>query len=129
MTEGRRKSPQPRFRGRPVQTIDLPLEESTAIALRTGEGRMLMVMHDIDQFGSGFFRICLIGFDESGKPIMKDFSNAGETMAFFGEVSIVGPGNSDLWASMGYEDDDIRDEEGNITNKPREVRIFPKRDD
>lgn len=119
----------PTFKGKPSRVIDIDPEEIDSIAVRFGKDRLLMVIYDVDEHGSGFFRIRLLGFNEGGSLLIKEFRPNQPAPAFFGEISVSGPGDSELWASFGYEDLDLRDSEGNITNKPREIRIHPKRDD
>ncbi len=117
----------PRFGGKQAEIIELDPEERASIVIKIGEQQMLYVMWDQDEAGGNYFRIRMLGFKD-GQPVTKQYTKSKTTTAFYGEVSVVGPGRSELWSSMGYEDPDVVDDEGNVTNKPREVFIIPKQD-
>jgi len=118
----------PRFKGKAAEIIDLSEKEHEAIALRISDEQALLVMWDVDESGARRFRIRMLGFDSNGRPIFKQFRQNEKATAFMGEIAIMGPGSSELWSSMGYEDPDDIDAEGNITNKPREIVIIPVQD-
>jgi len=40
----------------------------------------------------------------------------------------VGANRTDLYTSFGYEDDDITDDDGYVTNKVKEIVIRPKQE-
>lgn len=102
--------------------------EIVSVGIRVGN-YLLLVRHDLDEHKRGFFRIRLVGFDNSGVLITKEFTPGKFDAAFFGELSVAGPADADLWSSFGFQDMDQVDSEGNVTNKPRELRVHPKRDD
>lgn len=119
--------PIPRFHGVEADLFEIDPAEPAAVLIAIGDDKGLLVLWDVDDTGAGRFRIRMMGY-EDGKPIRKQYVRGASTPAFFGEVAVVGPGSSEIFASMGYEDADVLDHEGNVTNKPREVCIIPKQD-
>jgi len=96
--------------------------------LLQGDGEhVLAIAWDIDDAGSGFWRITAVGFDKNGNMLQKEIQKGKTSVAFFGDISVVGAGRNDLFTSDGYEDADIIDAEGNIINKATEINIYPAR--
>jgi len=118
----------PKFNGKQVKTLGFDAAEPTAWAFWIDETRALLLAWEVDQNQYGHFRAFLIGVDDEGV-IKKKYTPRTALPAFFGEVVVKGPNSNDIWSSYGYEDADQVDTEGNITNKPREVKLYPQRDD
>jgi len=107
--------------------IDYDPEVKTSFLFQGDGTHVLAVAWDIDDTEHGFWRITVIGFDEKGKMLTKQIQKDKTSIAFFGDISIVGAGRNDLYTSDGYEDADVIDEEGNIVNKATEINIYPSR--
>jgi len=121
----------PLFHGRPVQDVPFKPERPTAWSFWFGPQQCLMLTWNVDQSDHnqyGHFDCYLMGLDNDGL-ITKEYVAGRREAAFYGEVAIKGAANNDLWASFGYEDDDQRDHEGSVLNKPRAVQLRPKRKD
>lgn len=118
---------QPKFRGGKLQEVKgFDPEKTSAWAFWVSTTQALLVVWDIDKNNYGHFRVFLVGVGDNGV-INKQFAENQNIPAFVGEVAVKGPGENDIWSSYGYEDDDIKDAEDNVVNKPREVKIFPAR--
>ena len=88
----------------------------------------MAVAWDLDDAGNGFWRVMAVGFDEQGGMLLKEIQKDKTSVAFYGDISVVGAGRNDLFTSDGYEDDDIVDAEGNVVNKATEIHIYPSRE-
>lgn len=86
--------------------------------------QMLVLAWDMDDAGYGFWRIKTLGV-KNDAVITKEFEPGQSTAAFFGEATAVGAQQTELWHSFGYQDDDRRNEDGVVTNKIKEIRIYP----
>lgn len=118
----------PDFKGKVLNEVKFnPLEENAWIYWISDVMAMVMTW-ELDHNQYGHFRIFMIGVDDNGI-VTKQFTPRKPAPAFLGEVVVKGSGQNDLWASYGYEDADQLDREQNVTNKPREVKIYPKRAD
>jgi len=118
----------PDFKGKVLNEIKFnPLEENAWIFWISDVTAMTMTW-ELDHNQYGHFRCFMIGVDDDGL-ITKQFTPRSKASAFLGEIVVKGPGQNDLWASYGHEDADQLDREGNVTNKPREVKLYPKRKD
>jgi hypothetical protein len=114
------------FAGQEAKVVDLPATSRDLILLKHGPDQALAVAWDLDNHGCGFWRIQQIGLVDSAL-VTKELRRGEVGAAFYGEVSVVGAGNNDLYTSDGFEDADVVDHEGNVINKIREIRIYPKR--
>lgn len=112
------------FGGEEAQPIEFDPTKKQAFVLIGYPNQMLVVAWDIDQSGFGGWRIKAVGIDGETL-VLKEFEEGKPTPAFFGDISVVGASNTDLYTSFGYEDQDISDEDGNIVNKPIEIKIRP----
>jgi len=104
------------------------VEKPSAWAFFTSDDQFLILSWEVDHNGYGHWRLQL-GATEDGEVVTKKFSPDVELPAFHGEVKVNGVGANELWASYGAEDPDTLDAEGNVVNKPRDVRLYPKRED
>ncbi len=116
------------FGEKPPHNIQFDPEEKQAFLLSGHADHMLVVAWDVDEGGRGKYRIKVVGI-EDGELIKKELEPGNASAAFFGEVSVVGAKQTDLWASFGYEDEDLKDADGNIFNKVKEIQIKPKGED
>lgn len=114
------------FAGQVAKVLEIAPDSRELMILTHGTDQALAVAWDIDPHGYGFWRIQQLGMS-NGELVMKELRKGDVGAAFHGEVSVVGAGNNDLYTSDGFEDDDILDHEGNVLNKVREIRIYPKR--
>ncbi len=117
----------PIFKGKKAKVIPFDTKEPAAFVFQSSDRQLLALMWQSDKDGYGFWCIKQIGLSEKDGPIKKQLTPEKEDTAFYGEASVVGARKTDLFHTDGYEDDDARDEDGNITNKPVEIRIFPCR--
>ena len=126
----RKKKPTPpkvlsdRFSGGSTKIVPFDTEEKMSMLLYGGDKSSLAIAWDIDDAGHGFWRILPVGVNDNDI-ITKESDKSGTGVAFYGEVSIVGIGGTDLFTSYGHEDDDILDAEGHIVNKVKDVRVYP----
>jgi len=116
-----------RFGEKEPHTINFDPEEKQAFLLSGHPDHLLVVAWDIDEAGHGKYRIKVVGI-QSGSLIKKELEPGNESAAFYGEVSVVGARQTDLYASFGFEDDDLKDADGNVCNKVKEIQIKPKGD-
>jgi hypothetical protein len=120
----------PTYKDKKARHVKFNLEEPMAFAFHSGENHMLVLIWETTYDGYGYWRIKLAGIDvENEKILTKELTKGKEEYSFYGEVSIVGASKSELYRTFGYQDDDVKDAEGNIVNKPVEVKIFPLRKD
>lgn len=118
----------PKFFDKPVKNIKFEPAEPAAWSFWFNATDCLMVTWTTDHNDYGVFDCYLLGVDDAGL-MTKTYTARGEEAAFVGEVVVKGAAASDLWASFGYEDEDMVDAEGNVTNKPRSVQLRPRRKD
>lgn len=114
------------FAGMEAKVLEVQAASRDLLLLKQGQDQALAIAWDMDNHGYGFWRIQQIGLI-NGELITKELRKGDVGAAFYGEVSVVGAGSNDLYTSDGYEDDDVLDHEGNVLNKVREIRIYPKR--
>ena len=112
------------FGGTEAKLIQFNPEEKQAFVLAGLPGHLLIVAWDIDQTGFGGWRIKAIGVNENAV-VMKEFEKGKFSTAFYGDASVLGASQNDLYTSFGYEDEDVRDGDGNVVNKVKEIRIRP----
>lgn len=117
----------PTFKGKRAKIVTFDTKKPTAFIFQSSDRQFLALMWQSDKDGYGYWRIKQIGLSEKDGPITKQLTPDKEDTAFYGEVAVVGARETDLYRTDGYEDDDVKDEDGNITNKPVEIRIFPRR--
>jgi len=86
--------------------------------------QMLIVAWDMDDAENGYWRIKTLGV-KNDRIISKEFEPGCSTAAFYGEAAAMGAQQTELWHSFGYQDDDRKNEDGVITNKVKEIRIYP----
>jgi len=115
------------FGSREPQTIDFDPTEKQAFIFRNGGNHMLVVAWDLDASGYGVYRLKVIG-EKNGRVVYKALEPGNNSAAFFGEAAVVGASKTDLFTSFGYEDDDIRDADGHVVNKIKEIVIRPKQE-
>ena len=118
----------PDFKGKILNEIKFNHTEENAWIFWISDVTAMVVTWELDHNQYGHFRIFMIGVDDAGV-ITKQFTPKSKASAFLGEIAVKGSGQNDLWASFGYEDEDQLDRERNVINKPREVKIYPKRED
>ena len=118
----------PHFNDKPIKEIKFDSTTPGAWAFWIDETHALLLVWDVDHNQYGHFRTFLLGVDDNGV-IKKKYTPHTALPAFFGELAVKGPNSNDIWSSYGYEDADEVDGEGNIINKPREVKLYPQRDD
>lgn len=131
---GRRKMPKKskqglkiKFASKTTKVITYEPDTKSSYAFHGGGNHILAVAWDIDDAGAGFWRIMPVGLDANGAMLLKDVQQGKTSVAFFGDISIVGAGKNDLFTADGYEDDDMIDAEGNIVNKATEIHVYPSR--
>jgi hypothetical protein len=112
------------FGGTDANVISFDPLERQAFVLAGVPGHLLVVAWDIDKAGFGGWRIKAVGV-EKDEIITKEFETGKRSAAFYGDVSVVGASHNDLFTSFGYEDQDVKDEDGNVVNKVKEIRIRP----
>ena len=117
----------PTFKGKKAKVIAFDTKEATAFVFQSSDRQLLALMWQSDKDGYGFWKIKQIGLSEKEGPITKQLTPEKNDTAFYGEAAVVGARDTELYHTDGYEDDDVRDENGNIINKPVEIRIFPRR--
>jgi hypothetical protein len=117
----------PTFKGKKAREVKFDPTQPTSFVLRSSDNQILALMWDVDREGYGHWRIKQIGLSPTEGPVMKMFSEGKDGIAFYGDITVVGARQNELWRADGYEDDDLRDEEENVVNKPTEVRIYPRR--
>lgn len=117
----------PTFKGKKAKVIAFDTKEAAAFVFQSSDRQLLALMWQPDKDSYGFWRIKQIGLSEKDGPITKQLTAEKEDTAFYGEASVIGARQTDLFRTDGYEDDDETDEDGNIVNKPVEIRIFPRR--
>jgi len=115
-----------KFKRRKPKIIETDGAQLITIVSTELPDQCLAVAWDTDDSGYGFWRIQHVGIMRS-KIVSKELRPGEPTPAFYGDVCIKGAGGNDLHTGFGYEDDDIIDEEGQVTNKPLEINIFPVR--
>ncbi len=115
------------FASKRSKVMSYDAESKSSYIFHNGGDHALALAWDIDDAGHGFWRVLAIGFDSKGEMLLKDIQKDKTSVAFFGEISVVGAGKNDLFTSDGYEDDDVVDTEGNVVNKATEVHIYPSR--
>ena len=116
----------PTFDKRQAKPIVLPDGEPQAFVLYTSNRQALVVAWTKDLTGRWHWSIRLVGMKPTGGLYRKLFEkDQAPLAAFHGEIEVVGPGLSSLFSSFGFEDVDELDEDGNIVNKPREIKIYP----
>jgi len=113
-----------KFGGTEANLIRFNPEEKQAFVLAGLPGHLLVVAWDIDQTGFGGWRIKSIGISDN-EVLMKEFEKGQRSAAFYGDISVIGASKNDLYTSFGYEDEDIRDVDGHVVNKIKEIRIRP----
>lgn len=118
----------PRFDKKAITEVKFDATHSAAWSFWIDATQALFLVWDVDHNQYGHFRTFLIGVDDQGV-VKKKYTARTELPAFFGEIAVRGPNSNDIWSSYGYEDADEVDSEGNIVNKPREVKLYPQRDD
>lgn len=118
----------PTFHGRPVQDVKFDPEKPAAWSFWISDRQVLMVAWEVDHNQYGHFRCFLMRLGANGVET-KPFAPRASAPAFAGEVVVKGPKENDLWRSFGYEDEDEFDVEQNLINKPREIKLFPSRED
>jgi hypothetical protein len=118
----------PTFKGKKAKVLKLKEGEPSAFVFHNGS-HFLALTYDVDRNGYGYYKIKLLGLDEDlGLHLTKFTADEdNEDFAFFGEVAVTGARGSDLYRSFNFEDEDERDTEGNLVNKPKEVLVLPRR--
>lgn len=119
---------QPKFSGKKLSEVKFDPKKNQAWSFWINDTDVLVLAWQVDHNDYGHFRTYMMALDDQGV-ITKQFTAKQSAPAFAGEVVVKGPGQNDVWASFGFEDRDIQDSEGNVTNKPREVKIYPRRRD
>ncbi len=130
MARKRRKKTAPivfSFGANEPETIEFDPTEKQAFMFASGHDHMLVVAWDIDEAGHGAYRVKVVGA-ENDELVLKELEPGSHTAAFFGEVAVVGAAQTDLYTSFGYQDDDIKDTDGYVVNKVKEIVIKPKQD-
>jgi len=112
------------FGGEEATPVEFDPDKRQAFVLVGYPGQLLVVAWDIDESGFGGWRIKAVGV-EGDEVVTKEFEADKSAPAFYGDISIVGAAETDLYASFGYEDMDVKDEDGNVVNKAKEIRIRP----
>jgi len=116
----------PTFDKRQAKTIILPEGEPQAFIFYTSNLQALVAAWTKDLTGRWHWSIKLVGIKHTGGLYCKLFEKDQKPLAaFHGEMEVLGPGLSSLFSSFGFEDVDELDEDGNIVNKPREIKIYP----
>ena len=113
------------FGGEEARSVAFDPTKKQAFVLEGYPGQLLVVAWDIDQSGFGGWRIKGVGVKKNGEMVQKEFEKGKPSTAFYGDISVVGAAQTDLYTSFGYEDMDMTDDDGNIVNKALEVRIRP----
>jgi len=116
------------FGGKRSKLIKYDAEDKSSYVFHGNEDHVLAVAWDLDDAGRGFWRVTVVGFDKKGEILLKEIQKNKVSVAFFGDISVVGAGRNDLYTSDGYADEDIVDAEGNIVNKVTEIHVYPSRD-
>lgn len=117
----------PTFKGKKSREVKFDPTKPVSFVLRSSDTQILALMWDVDREGYGHWRIKQIGLSATEGPVTKEFSEGNDGIAFYGDITVVGARQNELWRADGFDDDDERDEEKNVVNKPTEVRIYPRR--
>jgi hypothetical protein len=117
----------PRIEGKLSKVLPFNPQKSSSWILYNTEHTALIVTWIVNANGVGFWKIHHIGLLPNGGIATKEFEKGVPQAAFAGSVSVVGPGTTDLFTSFNYSDDDQIDEEDNIVNKPKEIRVYPEK--
>ena len=115
------------FKGAKSKEIKFDPSQPASFILRSSNNQILALMWEVDLSGYGFWHIRQIGLSPEAGPITKEFTEGKNDIAFYGDITVVGARQNELWRAEGFEDDDVLDEERNIINKPTEVRVYPRR--
>jgi hypothetical protein len=103
-------------------------EATSWLLLPAGQPAGLLIHWVVDGNRYGRYCLTLLGCEETEVPL-KPLQQGALLPAFFGEVSVRGAGRNDLFASYGYEDPDVLNEDNVVVNKPQTVVLSPKRKD
>jgi hypothetical protein len=117
----------PTFKGKKAKVVSFDTTEPNAFVFQSSDRQLLALLWQSDKDGYGYWKIKQIGLSDKDGPITKQLTVDKEDTAFYGEAAIVGARRTELYHTDGYEDEDTRDEDGNIINKPVEIRVFPRR--
>lgn len=90
--------------------------------------QVLLMMWDLDHNQYGHFRQFMIELDDHGV-VKNQFTLRQSKPAFAGEIVAGGPRGNDLWRSFAHQDENQVDQEGNLINKPLELKLYPTRKD
>jgi len=118
----------PKFHGTKVKEIKFDPTVAAAWSFWISDRQVMMMAWELDHNQYGHFRCFLMTVTDGGIEV-KPFTSGSAVPAFTGEVVVKGAHANDLWRSFGYEDEDEFDLEGNLINKPREIKIYPARED
>lgn len=119
----------PTYKGKKAKVMVFDPKDPSAFVFQSSDRQLLALMWEPDKDGYGFWRIKQIGLSEKDGPITKQLTADKEDTAFYGEATVVGARHTELYHTDGYEDDDVRDENENIINKPVEIRVYPRRNE
>jgi len=118
----------PSFQGVPITEFEFDPTQPAAWSFWISSDQVMMIAWELDRDQYGHFRCFLMQITDDGIK-QKQFTPTTSAPAFAGEVVVKGTNQNDLWNSFGFEDEDEFDLEGNLINKPREVKIYPARED
>lgn len=118
----------PSLDGKLAKAVDLDPDKPHSFVFYLGPKLVLVLAWTQDHVDRWHWKIKLIGIKPGGGLYKKKFTSRAELASFFGEIEILGPGANSLFRSFSFEDIDEKDEEGNVVNKPREIRIYPTAD-
>jgi hypothetical protein len=114
--------------GQQPKVVGFDGAEATSWLLPAGQPAGLLIHWVVDGNRYGRYCLTLLGCEETEVPL-KPLQQGALLPAFFGEVSVRGAGRNDLFASYGYEDPDVLNEDNVVVNKPQTVVLSPKRKD
>lgn len=117
----------PQNQGEAATEVDFDPSEPKTFVFWFGV-QALVLKWRLDHNDHGSWTVQLVGLDDQGV-IETNYTDDETAPAFHGEIRIKGVGQNDLFSSFGFQDPSVRDDDGNVINKPKEIKILPARDD
>ena len=118
----------PKFRGHKAKDQKFDPEKPASWVFWISDHQVMMLAWELDHNQYGHFRCFMIELDDQGV-VMNQYTRKSLGPAFAGEIVARAPRGNDLWRSFAHQDENQTDQEGNLINKPQELKIYPARKD
>lgn len=112
----------PSFDGRMSKVVTFNPEKTSSFTFYTNEDRCLVLTWDAK---GKYWRVHAVTIDEAGGLVSKQFGPEEYGVAFTALVELIGAAENSIYSSIGVNQKDEVDEDGFISNKPKELRIYP----